>query len=379
MGCFESGPVTSKGTRPNRARRKATVTSKIPSIRTVASRAGVSTATVSNVLNARRSVAPELAARVRAAVADLGYIADVGASRLRSRRSTVAGVVVPDLANPFFGEFVSALEAAARGDGYELLIVSSGGDPAQEAARLRTLLTWRPAGLIIVPTGTEISGIEAAVAARVPVVAADRFPSGPAMDIVAVDNRSAAADVTRHLLAGGRRHILAAADSLSIGNIQERCEGIKLAAGNAAEVEIIDVGPTLAESRAKLTARLTQGLPPDALFTLNNIATLGALGALAAAGLSVPRDIALAGFDDEEWMRAVSPPVTAIRQPVELLGRAAWGRLLARIGGDDSPPMQIRLPCTLEIRESSAPSRRSAESGALGRWAPQAAHPESPS
>jgi len=366
MGCFESGPVTSKGTRPNRARRKATVTSKIPSIRTVASRAGVSTATVSNVLNARRSVAPELAARVRAAVADLGYIADVGASRLRSRRSTVAGVVVPDLANPFFGEFVSALEAAARGDGYELLIVSSGGDPAQEAARLRTLLTWRPAGLIIVPTGTEISGIEAAVAARVPVVAADRFPSGPAMDIVAVDNRSAAADVTRHLLAGGRRHILAAADSLSIGNIQERCEGIKLAAGNAAEVEIIDVGPTLAESRAKLTARLTQGLPPDALFTLNNIATLGALGALAA-------------FDDEEWMRAVSPPVTAIRQPVELLGRAAWGRLLARIGGDDSPPMQIRLPCTLEIRESSAPSRRSAESGALGRWAPQAAHPESPS
>jgi DNA-binding LacI/PurR family transcriptional regulator len=122
---------------------------KLPSIRTVASLAGVSTATVSNVLNARRSVAPELAERVRAAVADLGYIADLGASRLRSRKSSIAGVVIPDLANPFFGAFVAALEQSARRDGFDLLIVSAGDDPAQEAARLRTLLTWRPAGLIV--------------------------------------------------------------------------------------------------------------------------------------------------------------------------------------------------------------------------------------
>jgi DNA-binding LacI/PurR family transcriptional regulator len=337
----------------------------------VASRAGVSTATVSNVLNARRSVAPELAERVRSAVADLGYIADLGASRLRSRKSSVAGVVVPDLANPFFGEFVAALEHAARRDGYDLLIVSAGEDPAQEAARLRTLLTWRPAGLIIVPSGNEMGGLDAALAARVPLVAADRFPAGAAMDVVAVDNRAAAADVTRHLIAGGRRHILLAAEDLSIGNIHERYDGVRLAAGAEAEVELIEVGRTLADSRARLTERLVRGLPPDALFTLNNIATLGALGALAAAGLHVPRDIALVGFDDEEWMRAVSPPLTAVRQPVEMLGREAWGRLMARIGGDVSPPRQIRLACTLEIRASSAPAQRSADSSALGRWAQQ--------
>ncbi len=347
------------------------VTNKIPSIRTVASRAGVSTATVSNVLNSRRSVAPELAERVRAAVAELGYIADLGASRLRSRKSNVAGVVVPDLANPFFGEFVAALEKAARRDGYDLLIVSSGDDPTQEAARLRTLLTWRPAGLIVIPCGTEVAGLDAAMAARVPVIAADRFPAGPAMDVVAVDNRAAAADVTRHLIAGGRRHILAAGASLHIGNVLERCEGIRAAAGGAAEIELLEVGYTLANSRAALTERLSRGLPPDALFTLNNVATLGALGALAACGLRVPRDVALVGFDDEEWMRAVSPPLTAVNQPVEMLGREAWGRLMARIGGDDSPPHEVRLACTLEIRASSAPAQRSADSTALGRWAQQ--------
>ncbi len=359
------------GACPSRTRQRVAVTSKLPSIRTVANLAGVSTATVSNVLNARRSVAPELAARVRAAVAELGYIADVGASRLRSRKSAVAGVVVPDLANPFFGEFVAALEQAARQDGYELLIVSSGDDPAQEAARLRTLLTWRPAGLIVIPCRDMIAGLDAAHAARVPLIAADRFPEGPAMDVVAVDNRAAAADMARHLIAGGRRHILVAGASLGIGNIRERVEGIRAATRGAAEVELLEVGYTLADSRAHLAERLARGLPPDALFTLNNVATLGAIGAIAAAGLRVPDDLALVGFDDEEWMRAVSPPVSAVHQPVERLGQEAWGRLMARIGGDAAPPRQLRLPCTLELRDSSAPARRSADSTALGRWAQQ--------
>jgi DNA-binding LacI/PurR family transcriptional regulator len=346
--------------------------SKLPSIRTVASLAGVSTATVSNVLNARRSVAPELAMRVRAAVAELGYIADLGASRLRSRKSAVAAVLVPDIGNPFFGRFVSVLEGAARRDGYDLLIVSSGDDAEQESARLRALLTWRPAGVIVIPCGNDILGRQFAATAGVPLVAADRFPPGPAMDVVAVDNRAAAADVTRHLIAGGRRHILVGAASLSISNVQERCEGIREAAdSDGAVIEVLEVGYTLADSRARLTDRLRHGLPPDALFTLNNLATLGALGAVAATGLSVPQDIALVGFDDEEWMHAVSPPLTAVSQPVEAMGLAAWARLMARVGGDTSPPQQVRLACALEIRGSSAPASRSPETTAVARWVQQ--------
>jgi LacI family transcriptional regulator len=340
------------------------LTKKLPSIRTVAALAGVSTATVSNVLNARRSVAPELAARVHAAVKELGYIADLGASRLRSRRSRVAGLLVPDIANPFFGALAATLEGAARRDGYDLLIVSSGDDPEQEAARLRALLTWRPAGIIVVPCHGALPGREIAEAAGVRLVAADRIPSGPPLDLVAVDNLAAAAAVGHHLVETGRRHVLVAAARASISNVAERCAGVRAAVeARGARMEVIEVGFTLEESRARLARRLAAPPLPDALFTLNNIATLGALGALDAAGLRVPDDVALVGFDDEEWMHVASPPLSAVRQPVEELGLAAWARLMARIAGDHAPPIEQRLPCTLEVRASSAPARTLAHAG----------------
>ncbi len=331
---------------------------KMPSIRTVADRAGVSTATVSNVLNMRRNVAPALAARVRAAVAELGYIADVGAARLRSRRSTVAGVVVPDIANPFFGCFVSILEEEARAAGYDLLIASSGGDSETEAARLRTLMTWRPAGVIVVPCDDQLATRTVARAAGVPMVVADRIPKHPDLDVVGVDNRAAAAEVTHHLVNQGHTRLLAVASSLAIRNVAERCDGFRAAADGRAETAILEVGLSVEECREALTRHLAAApAPPAALFTLNNLATMGALEALSGLGLQVGRDIALAGFDDEEWMRVVSPPLTAVRQPTAAMARAAWGRLLARIGGDTSAPREMRLACTLEIRASSQPAR----------------------
>lgn len=329
----------------------------MPSIRAVASRAGVSTATVSNVLNARRSVAPDLAERVKSAVQELGYIADLGASRLRSRKSSIAGVLVPDIANPFFGAFVGALETAARRDGYDLLIVSSGGDPVQEAARLKALLTWRPAGVIVIPCDDTLAARDVAIAAGVPMVAADRVPAGEPIDLVAVDNFDITYQVGRHLMETGRRHVLAAAAHMSISTVQERCNGLRAAVEPAGGVlEVIEVGFSIAESRAHIAARLACKPLPDALFALNNFATLGACEAIAGAGLSIPRDIALAGFDDEAWMHVVSPPLTAVHQPVEQMGLEAWARLMARIGGDTSPPQQVRLPCSLQIRASSAPA-----------------------
>jgi LacI family transcriptional regulator len=328
----------------------------LPSIRSVAQRAGVSTATVSNVLNARRSVAPELVARVRDAVAELGYIADLGAARLRSRRSCIAGLVVPDIANPFFGTLAAVVEDAARRDGYDLLIVSTEDDPAEEATRLRTLLTWRPAGIIVVAAGESLPLRAQAEAAGVALVAADRIPAGPPLDVVAVDNRTASAAVLRHLLAGGRRHILLVAARRAISNVAERLAAAQAEADAAGAVlEVIEVGFTLADSRTRLARRLVAGPAPDALFTLNNVATLAALETLNEAGLRVPEDVALVGFDDPDWARIAAPPVTTVSQPVAALGRAAWAQLAARIGGDTAPPRELRLGCTLEIRGSSAP------------------------
>ena len=122
-----------------------------PSIRTVADHARVSMATVSNVLNGKPSVSADLAARVNIAGQELGYVVDSAASRLRSRRSKLAAVVVPDLTNPMFARFVSTLEHLARMDGFDLVVVSARNNPAEEASRLADIRSWRPAGLIVIP------------------------------------------------------------------------------------------------------------------------------------------------------------------------------------------------------------------------------------
>lgn len=340
---------------------------KLPSIRTVASRAGVSTATVSNVLNVRRNVAPSLAARVHAAVRELGYIADIGASRLRSRKSTVAGVIVPDIANPFFGAFVAVLEGEARRGGYDLLIASSEGDPDTELARLTTLLTWRPAGVIVIPCDDDLACGQLARTASTPMVVADRIPAPAHFDVVAVDNHGIAAAVIRHLIEQGHRRILAIASSRAITNMAERCDGVLSVAspdGGVVQVEVLEAGYTLATCRDALGRRLAEAPRPTALFALSNTATLAALEVLSAQALRVGRDMALVGFDDAEWMRVVTPPLTAVHQPVEALGRAAWARLMARIGGEASAPEQVRLACTLEIRQSCGLPRASAVASA---------------
>ncbi len=331
------------------------MTDERPSIRTVAERAGVSTATVSNVLNMRRNVAPNLAARVHSAVAELGYIADLGAARLRSRRSTVAGVVVPDIANPFFGALVAELEEQARSSGYDLLVVSSGGDPETEDARLRALLTWRPAGLVVIPCDDNFAARAIVRRAAVPIVVADRRPLNPEFDVVGVDNHAEAAVVTRHLIANGHRRILVVPTDLAIGNMAERLAGCRDAARGEAEIECVEGGVTVATSRERIAARLASGRGMDAVLTLTNTGTLGAVGAFAERGMSAPSDMALAGFDDDEWMRVVSPSVTALAQPTVAMARAAWTRLTERIAGDDSVPLDVQLACALECRASSRP------------------------
>ena len=169
-----------------------------PSIRVVASVAGVSVATVSNVLNGKSNVTPEIADRVRAAVERLGYVRDSRASRLRSGVSRLCGVIVPDLTNPMFASFVSTLEQLARSDDYDLVVVSSRNDPAEEAERLRHIREWRPAGLIVLP-------YDGALADRLPpglsmpLVVADRIPDDARFDLVAVDNAASSATIVRHL------------------------------------------------------------------------------------------------------------------------------------------------------------------------------------
>lgn len=327
---------------------------RTPSIKMVADRAGVSVATVSNVLNGKPSVSPDFALRVQDAVRELGYVVDIGASRLRSQKSQLAGVVVPDLTNPMFASFVSTLEHLARVDGFDLVVVSARNDPEEEADRLRNIRSWRPAGLIVIPCdGSFAERLPGGFSA--PVVLADRIPDKPGFDLIAVDNSAAAGAIATHLENQGYKDCLVVGSWLSISNVRERWDGV-CGAVKRLGVEMLEIGIDDPEGADRLERRLRGRQLPGALFVLDHGSSLLAYRTMAEIGLSAPRDIGFASFDDMEWMRLVAPGITAVRQPVEDMAEQAWALLLRRIRGSAGDPVTRRLRCAIEIRGSTSRS-----------------------
>lgn len=317
----------------------------------VAERAGVSTATVSNVLTGKPTVSQAYAERVRAAADELGYVADSHASRLRSGRDSLAGVVVPDLGHPMYGVFVSTLERLAREDGFDLIVVSSDNDPDQEAQRLRAIRSWRLAGLIVIPTDGALAS-RVPIGAQGPIVVADRIPDDTAFDLIAVDNARSAGVIARHLADQGYRRCIVAAGSLGFGNVRERWEGAAAAAGPMALTKL-ECGLDPVQSHRRIAALLAETPAHDAFFALDGRTSLIAYRALGNAGLAIPTDIAFASFDEAEWMTLVSPPITAVRQPVRMMAEAAWARLLVRLDRGPDEPHHLRLPCVVDLRAST--------------------------
>lgn len=332
-----------------------------PSIRSVAEAARVSVATVSNVLNGKSSVSPDIAARVTAAVEALGYVRDSGAARLRSGKSRLIGVIVPDLTNAVFAAFVSTLEQLARADGHDLIVVSSRNDPCEEADRLRQIGGWGPAGLIVIPVdGGLAERIPAGLS--VPIVVADRIPDAPRFDLVAVDNAASAAAIVAHLREQGARSCLVVGNIEGIRNIRERWEGAREAAGTM-PIALLEVGFD-DPAPAALADRLRGPDRPGALFCLDQGTTLAAYLLLSEIGLRAGRDIGFASFDEMEWMRLVAPAVTAVRQPVDEMADCAWSMLRGRLAGGAGPVAARRLRCAVTFRDSTT---RPASAPAEGR------------
>ncbi|MCX5580103.1 LacI family DNA-binding transcriptional regulator [Kaistia terrae] len=331
------------------------MTTKPASIRDVAERAGVSPATVSNVLGGRKPVNAALAERVREAARSLGYEADRAASLLRTGKARIIAVLVPDLDNPFFTSVVSAIETSLRDQGYEIIVASSNGSEATELSRLSAMLAWRPAGFVVLPCSDDFPARSRIEQAKIPYVIADRITRAPTADTVSVDNEDAGAIGARHLIENGHRNILVAASVLDLGNIRERCEGVAaVLAQQGLAASRIETGGDFETASARLSRWLDDNTPPTAILALTNFTTLGVLAALAERQIAIPQSISLIGFDDYAWMRARATPLTAISQPVQEIGEAIWARLKARIEGDTSPPAHIQLKCTLKVRASTA-------------------------
>lgn len=332
----------------------------VVSIKEVAKRAGVSPGTVSNVFSGNRAVKGELVRRVRAAAAELGYEPDRAASQLRAGKARIIGVLVPDLANPFFTGLIASLEAQVRDEGFDIIVASSHEKIEEEKARLKALFAWRPAGLVIIPCTDNFESEAQLMRAGIPFVVADRVPSAFDGDTVSVDNVEIGRQAAEHLIELGHRQFVVAASTLRLQNIRERCQGIE-AAITRHRLELptlIEVGLDFDMARSRLSAFMEGPQQATAFIALTNFATLGILSSAHKCGLSVPSDLSVVGFDDFSWMQAVSPALTAIRQPVEAMGQAIWGRLSAYIDGRSGGPMRTKLTCDLIVRASTAPPRR---------------------
>ncbi|MBB2945214.1 LacI family transcriptional regulator [Actinoplanes lutulentus] len=320
-----------------------------PTMNDVARTAGVSLKTVSRVVNGEPTVTPDLAARVRAAVETLDYRPHLGASLLRrnDRRTRMIGVLLEDVSNPFSGVLHRAIEEEAHARGVHVLTGSLGEDERRERELARAFRQRQTDGLIIAPTGSDQTYLSRFTGT--PIVFVDRQPSGFLADTVVSTNVAGAAVAVRHLAAHGHRRIAFLGDNQRIPTARERFRGYLQALGHRPGPVVHELRGEAAAERATI-ALLRRADPPTALFTSQNLITIGAVRALRR--LDRHRSVALVGFDDFPLADLLEPAVTVVAQHPARIGRVAAGALFERIDGHDGPPREIRVATTLIARGS---------------------------
>ena len=325
-------------------------------MREVATLAGVSLATVSRVINSEGSVRADLAECVQEAVALLGYRRDLTATNLRraDRQSATIGLVFDDVANPFHAAVLRGVETVARTRGVLPLVGSSDESADRERELAEAFLSRRVDGLIVVPAGSDHSYLRADRDAGVALVFADRPPAFIDADCVLSDNAGGAFEATGHLLAAGHTRIGFLGDRTRIFTATERLRGYRDALsrhGIAYDESLVRMELHDAAAASEATAALLAlGDPPTALFTAQNLITIGAVERLRA--LDRHRSVALVGFDDLPLAGVVEPGLTVVAQDADQLGRLTAEQLFARLDGDDGPTVQAVVPTTLIARGS---------------------------
>ncbi|WP_372455365.1 LacI family DNA-binding transcriptional regulator [Nonomuraea ceibae] len=319
-----------------------------PTMKDVASAAGVALKTVSRVVNGEPGVHPATADRVRAAIDTLGYSRNESARVLRRGRTATIGLVIEDVADPFYSSLGRAVEDVSASHGCLLLSGSSSEEPARERELVRTFCARRVDGLIIVPAGADHTYLRPELDAGTPAVFADR-PPGPGVDADTVlsDNSGGAALATRHLLAHGHTRIAFLGDDPAIFTANRRLHGYRAALGDRYDERLVAMrAPDLDSVRADLRRMLALDQPPTAVFTGNGRLTVTVLRALAG------QPMALVGFDDFELADLLVPGVTVVAQDPAGMGRTAADLLFRRMAGDTGPSEHPLLPVRLIPRGS---------------------------
>jgi LacI family transcriptional regulator len=337
---------------PHRAKRAT--------IQSVAQRAGVSIATVSNVLNGNGRVGADSRRRVLEAVEALAYRRNSLASSLRSRRSRLIGLVIPDITNSFFAAIAYDFEEFASDTGYDVAVVTSRESVDRERQRVQALLSRQIDGLIVIPASdTSLLTTALNEVSLPPLVVLDRGLDLPGVDTVGTDGAGGGYAATQHLLRLEHERIAVLVSTLDLGTMRDRVAGHRRALKEArlsTSPRIVVGGPTVEGLRAAIEQELQRTDPPTAIFAASSVAALGAIKAIHALDLKMPRDISLIGFDDADWMVALRPSITTVSQPTEEMVKLGWNLLMQRMpigrntkGGHT----KTRLPCTLQVRDST--------------------------
>jgi len=330
----------------------------------VAKAAGCSTTTVSHVLNGTRTVAADTRRQVERAAVELGYRRRITRPGHAPRNLTAVGLTLSGVSNPYFSDLVQGVERELSRAGRVLVLADTHDDPETERRAVASLLKHRIEALVMAPTaGWTRRTWPLLRERRVPFVLVDRIVDSD-VDQVGVENEPGACVLVEHLLSLGHRRIGMIAGLPGLSTTVEREVGYR----RAHQRRRVDVDPALivsgestVDGGRRATHRLMErGDPPTALFSANNAMTVGALTALEERGVSVPKDVAVVAFDDFEFSPLVRPRLTAAAQPCHAMGARAVQLLLRRLTDPDLPTQTVRIPASIEHRDSCGCERASA-------------------
>jgi LacI family transcriptional regulator len=328
----------------------------------VAKLAGVSTMTVSRVLNEAPNVRDSMRRRVFAAIEQLHYQPNELARSLRKQRSRQIGVLIPNLSDPFFATCAHMISTVAKLHSYSVVLSTSNEDPQAEYEEANRMLRSNVEGLIVIPAnlGGNPSLLLAREFDRLPIVTLDRPIAGSRFDSLLVENEHGAQVGTKHLISLGHKRILFLGLSDDVYTMKMRRAGYTAAMSAAALTpQSVVLSGELEDTRRVLREILAQKRQPSALFCANNLSTRQVLYGLQEMGIHPPERLALVGFDDFEMAEVMRPGTTVVRQPTELLGRTAAEILFERLNSNHplKPGKERVLPAELVIRGSCGANR----------------------
>ncbi len=321
----------------------------------VARMAGVSVTTVSHVVNRTRSVAPETERAVLAAIAETGYVPD---SVVRSQRTTgtrTVGLALSAMSNMYFADLVHNIEQTLAGAGYSLLLADTHDEVVDELRVVSELLNRRVDAILLAPSADPSGALGHARQQRVPVVLIDR--TAPAhIDQVVAESKEATASLVDHLVTCGHSRIAMISGKPGLSTTEERIhgyrEGLRRNGIRFSKALMVSGDSTDEGAQAAFATLLKLPERPSALVVGNNVMTLGVMRAARDAGISVPGDLALVGFDDFPWADLFRPGLTVVAQPTEAMGREAAQMVLSRLTDPSIPARRVVLRPTFVHRES---------------------------